>query len=127
MRKGHFDAVRRRCDRNDWIAVLGCDDRNNRHVLAGAMDNCRHALILRAYKKGWNTIYRRRGSCVYWFNAHNLCMGFSHYSRIHFNICHHVRIKNYLPVLQIHINHWGYAIGREINNKNRKVIMILKR
>jgi len=53
MRKGHFDAVRRRCDGNDWLAVLGCDDRNNRHVLAGALDNCRYALIWRRYKKGW--------------------------------------------------------------------------
>jgi len=53
MRKSHFDNIRNRCDANDWLAVLACDDKNVNHVIVGALDNCRYALTLRNYGRNW--------------------------------------------------------------------------
>jgi len=50
MKKTHFDNIRNRCGKDDWLAVLGCDDKNVNHIIVGALDNCRYALTLRTYK-----------------------------------------------------------------------------
>jgi len=50
MVTSHFNNIRNRCDADDWIAVLACDDKNVNHIIVGAIDNCKYALTLRKYK-----------------------------------------------------------------------------